>query len=132
MEKVHTPEAVRFDFDSERHYWIALDQDKWIAYCKGGPLDVPVDVGDRRVTELKQLYVERDYHGRGVADRLMQLFLNWAALNQVQDAYISCFSGNLRALAFYKRHGFEECGRYIFYVGKQEDDERILRRCLAD
>lgn len=132
LDKVHTPEAVLFDFENDRHYWIAEHQNEWVGYCKAGPLDVPVDIGDRRALELKQLYIQRAHHGTGVADRLMQLFLEWAAQHKIQDAYISCWSENFRALAFYKRYGFEECGRYIFHVGKKQDDERILKRCLAE
>ena len=130
LDKVHTPSAVEADMDSGRDFWIAQYQDEWIGYCKAGPVGVPVDTAGRRAAELKQLYIRRTHHGRGVADRLMQFFLEWAEQHQIQDAYISCWSENFRALAFYRRYGFTECGRYLYQVGKQLDDERILKRSL--
>jgi ribosomal protein S18 acetylase RimI-like enzyme len=128
LSKVHTVESVAYDFDHGRHFWIAEQGDHAVGYCKAGPVGVPVDVGARRSAELKQLYVRRSHHGCGVGDRLMQFFLEWVAANQIQDAYISCWSENYRALRFYRRHGFEECGKYLYQVGKQFDDERILKR----
>jgi diamine N-acetyltransferase len=130
LATVHTPHAVQADMETGRQYWIAQLGDEWVGYCKAGPVGVPVDTAGRRAAELKQLYIQRAHHGHGVADRLMGFFLDWAAERQIQDAYISCWSENFRALAFYRRYGFEECGRYLYKVGKQLDDERILKRVL--
>ncbi len=95
-----------------------------------GPLGLPIDSAGRRALELKQMYVRRTHHGRGVGDGLMQVFLDWAQSQAAEDLYISCWSENHRALAFYRRYGFEIVGAYQFWVGQHADDERILKRVL--
>lgn len=103
-----------------------------IAYCKVGPLSVPVDPGARRAVELRQLYVLGSHQGRGVAPALMDWALGQARARRAQDVYLSVYSDNHRAKRFYTRYGFIEIGRYDFRVGSQVDDERILRLQLED
>lgn len=131
LEQVHSPEGVACDLAEDCCYWIAQSSAQWIAYCKAGPVHVPVDIGGRRAAELRQMYVRQPYHGTGVADQLMELFLQWTSQHQIQDAYISCWSENHRALAFYKRYGFSKFCQYKFRVGQQLDDEYILKRVLV-
>jgi GNAT superfamily N-acetyltransferase len=131
LDRVHTPKSVAEDVAEGCCYWLAQCSTAWIAYCKAGPVHVPVDVHNRSAVELRQMYVRREYHGTGVADRLMQIFLDWSAEHRIQDAYISCWSQNHRALAFYRRHGFFPVGQYLFRVGDQLDDELILKRPLS-
>ncbi len=130
LNVVYAYSSILRDFEFGRRFWIASIDDRWIGYIKTGAVGLPVELGDRRALELKQLYVTREYHGRQVGHRLMAYFIQQCHDTQCDEAYISCFSGNHRALRFYAKYGFVECGRYIFRVGKQEDDECILKRDL--
>lgn len=127
LDKVYSVPGLQSDLDAGRRIVIAEAGDEWIGYCKMGAMSLPIDVGGRHTLELKQMYVCRQFHGKGVADGLMQEFLAWAKAQAAQDLYISCWSENHRALAFYRRYGFKEVGAYTFWVGKPADDERILR-----
>lgn len=130
LAKVYSVEGLKSDLDSGRVIWVAEQGDQWIGYCKMGPFGLPFDTAGRRAVELKQMYVRREYQGQGVADGLMQIFLEWAASQDAEDLYISCWSENHRALAFYARHGFQTVGAYTFWVGNHGDDERILKRTI--
>lgn len=130
LNRVHSPQGVTQDWDAGLQFWIAECEGRFIGYCKGGKLSLPVDPGSRRAFELKQMYVAKEHHGRGPAHDLMQSFLDWAHENQADDLYISCWSENARGLAFYKKYGFEIISSYTFWVGNQGDDERILKRSL--
>ena len=54
-----------------------------------------------------------------------------ARARAVEDIYLGVWALNARAQRFYRRHGFEIVGRYVFRVGAHEDDERIMRRALG-
>ncbi|MCC6508675.1 MAG: GNAT family N-acetyltransferase [Pirellulaceae bacterium] len=129
LDRVFSDQALTNDLESGRVVWIA-ELEEWLGYIKMGPLSLPVDTGGRRAVELKQLYVIRPYHGRGVAGLLMDKFVQWARDQQADDLYVSCWSGNDRALAFYKRYGFETVGAYTFWVGQHGDHELILKSSL--
>lgn len=136
LEQVHSRQGVEADFQSGRRYWIAENLDtnersRWIGYCKGGPVGLPVESGDGKALELKQIYVDRQFHGLGVGRALMNHFLGWAESEGAQSVFLSCWSQNERALAFYKAYGFEIVGSCKFQIGNHLDDDWILRRKMA-
>lgn len=81
----------------------------------------------RKSLELRQLYVERDEQGRGVAQQLMNWGLDWLYVRTPDDIYLSVFSENLRAQRFYARYGFTHVAEYNFMVGEHADREFIFR-----
>jgi ribosomal protein S18 acetylase RimI-like enzyme len=56
--------------------------------------------------ELGAIYVDKPYHGRGIADMLMGKLFEWA--NPKEPIRLGVVSYNERAKAFYKKWGFEE------------------------
>ena len=136
LDKAHSPEGVAYDWDQGCEFWIAERAGQgtasatWVGYCKAGPLKVPVEVGDRRALELRQIYVERDFHGRGIGDQFMQCFLELCNARKIEVAYVSCWTENKRALSFYARYGFEVVGTYDFEIGSHRDQDHILCKRL--
>lgn len=55
---------------------------------------------------LGMLYVDKKYHGRGVAQGLMQTFLAWEDARLSTDLEVAVH--NKRAIAFYKKYDFHE------------------------
>ena len=87
--------------------------------------------GARRACEIYTLYVVEDVKGAGVAPTMMEWALDRARARGAEDMYLGVYHANGRALAFYKRYGFEVVGRYDFPVGETLDDERIMRLALS-
>ncbi|MGZ4816910.1 MAG: GNAT family N-acetyltransferase [Terriglobales bacterium] len=77
--------------------------------------------------EIRKVYVHPEYHGRGVAETLMR-----AALGQIDNghdvAWLSVFSKNARAIAFYRMWGFEVIGRHTFMVGRDAQEDFFMQR----
>jgi len=75
--------------------------------------------------EVRKLYVDPRHHGSGVAGALMQ-----AALNIVgeQPCWLSVHSGNARAIAFYRKWGFNPIGTYHFVVGNDPQEDYVMLR----
>jgi len=140
LTKVHSPAGVAFDWDAGCEFWIAEvagegsdvsgNQPCLIGYCKAGAVSVPVEVGERRALELRQMYVDRQVQRGGIGSKFMQEFFELCSDRGIQDAYVSCWSENQQALAFYAHFGFEVIGSYDFLVGEHRDHEFILRKCL--
>jgi ribosomal protein S18 acetylase RimI-like enzyme len=102
-----------------------------IGYAKLGPPHLPFDPGDRVATELRQLYVLKDWHGSGVAAQLTDWIMATARDRGAQDIYLSVFTENPRAQTFYRRYGFVAVGEYAFMVGDQADADLIMK-CALD
>lgn len=105
----------------------AEDAGAIIGFAKLGPPALPFPPTDRAAAELRQLYVYRQHQGTGVARMLMRWAIDTARQRGAAALYLSVFTENPRARAFYARYGFVEVGPYHYMVGDQADEDIILR-----
>lgn len=129
LEQVYSESAIRAELLDPRLDFRVLEQDgEWLGFVKIGALSVPVTDADPSALELRQLYLLRPYTGKGLGRVLM----DWAdaefARRGASGVYVSVFSGNLRAIRFYERRGFQKTGEYGFRVGNHVDREWIMYR----
>jgi len=99
-----------------------------LGFVKLGPIDFDLPAGQpsEDATELHQLYVDHEAKGSGVAAALMEWGIAWAR-ERAAILYLSVFTENPRAQAFYRRYGFVDVGRNPFRVGNHIDEDRIWR-----
>lgn len=81
-------------------FWILLDsRDNRVvgvaSACPARDADAP------EILELAQLYLTDEVKGTGAAERLMEMTIG------DMDCYLWVLAGNHRAIAFYRKHGFE-------------------------
>ena len=105
---------------------IAEEAGEALGFAKIGPLSLPFDT-DAKAFELRQLYLLPPGKGRGIAAALMDWALAEMRRRSAEEAYLSVYADNHRALRFYARYGFDMVGSYHFMVGNQADDDRIMR-----
>jgi diamine N-acetyltransferase len=98
-------------------------------FAKLGPVDLPLpdtESGGPSI-ELHQLYLAASAKGTGIADALMRWAIAEARARGHAILYLSVFTENPRAQAFYRRYGFVDVGRNPFRVGNHIDEDRIWR-----
>jgi len=78
--------------------------------------------------EVRKLYVAPAHHGRGVADELMRQALASLQWDGLAVVWLSVYSENPRAIAFYKKWGFRIVGRHEFLVGADRQQDFVMRR----
>lgn len=101
-----------------------------IGFAKLGPPKLPVDAAGVASAELRQLYVFKPWHGTEVARTLMDWALAAARARGAAALWLTVFTDNQRARAFYRRLGFVEMGPYRFMVGAHADEDIICRLAL--
>ena len=78
--------------------------------------------------ELQRLYIAADWHGRGIAQQLMETALAIAIDSGCDTLWLGVWEDNPRAIAFYNKYGFQAVGEHSFRLG--EDLQRdIVMRC---
>jgi len=80
----------------------------------------------KRPSELLRLYVSRDLHGRGIAHELMPEVLATAASNEADVVWLGVWEENPRAIAFYRKYGFEIVGAHEFRLGEEIQRDLIM------
>jgi ribosomal protein S18 acetylase RimI-like enzyme len=114
--------------DSSRETWVAELGSRLVAYVQLR-LDAasPVISGERPV-EIQRFYVDASHHGAGLAHRLMAHVLARADAAGYAVLWLGVWERNVRALAFYKKWGFEVVGEYTFKVGDDPQRDLLIRR----
>ena len=100
-----------------------------VAFVKLGPITLPVSPS-RPALEFRQLYVLQGWQGAGVAQALSEWAIARARERGAEELYLSVFTENHRAKAFYRRNGFTYVGPYAFMVGDQADEDEIWKLVL--
>jgi ribosomal protein S18 acetylase RimI-like enzyme len=112
----------------------------WLAEAESGgapigyalvaaPKLVQAEPGD---LELKRIYSFSRLHGSGIGAALMARAVTHAEDAGAERLLLGVFVGNLRALAFYRRHGFEKIGERRFRVGHQDCEDVVLAKRIGD
>lgn len=82
--------------------------------------------------ELHRFYVDRRWHGQGVAAPLMGASVAAAREFGGRTMWLSVWEHNPRARAFYAKCGFRQTGTAEFWVGPDCQTDHILERGLGE
>ena len=97
---------------------------------RGG--QVPACVTGASPVELWRFYIDRRWHGRGVAQELMGAVHRAARELGGERLWLSVWERNPRAIAFYTKRGFIDAGSKSFYVGSDCQTDRVLIAPVAE
>jgi ribosomal protein S18 acetylase RimI-like enzyme len=128
-----TPERQSAELgDPECVVWIAEDAGgAAVGYAmlrRGGGAD---GVPESEAAEVQRLYVDRTWHGRGVAAALMNACIDHASHAWHRAVlWLGVWQLNPRAIAFYNKMGFESVGTQTFTLGEDVQHDYIMRRIL--
>jgi ribosomal protein S18 acetylase RimI-like enzyme len=80
--------------------------------------------------ELLRFYVDRPWHGQGVAKSLMRAVKDTARQAGAQTLWLGVWERNPRAIAFYAKCGFTDVGEQEFMVGSDRQTDRVMALSL--
>jgi GNAT superfamily N-acetyltransferase len=82
-------------------------------------------------TELERLYVLERFTGRGLGKLLLRHAEDAARASGADGIWLTCWSRNIRALAFYASQGYEELGPTLFEVYGEQHENRLFAKPLG-
>lgn len=84
-----------------------------------------------KALELKRIYVLAGYHGKGIAQKLMDFILDFAAAHKYEMVWLGVWEHNLRAQKFYSKYGFVHSGyTHDFPIGNTPQTDVWLWKFL--
>ena len=98
------------------------------AQLRSGP--PPDCVAGESPLELWRFYIASPWHGRGLAQALMQRVDLEAQRRGGRTLWLGVWEHNARAKAFYSKCGFTDVGSHVFLVGTDPQTDRIVVRQL--
>ncbi len=84
-------------------------------------------VNEKKSVELKRFYVMQSHHGKGIAQYMMNHFLDFATKNKFSTAFLGVWEYNSRAQYFYAKYGFKQTeARHDFPIGNTMQSDIYL------
>jgi ribosomal protein S18 acetylase RimI-like enzyme len=80
--------------------------------------------------EILRLYVAGNLHGKGIAQALMSACLDELQARGSDVAWLGVWERNPRAIAFYRKLGFAECGEHVFALGHDPQRDIVMARAV--
>ena len=103
-----------------------------VAFAKLYDGEVPDCVGGFAPVEIERFYVDRQFHGMGVAQTLMQACFDRARHSGHGTVYLGVWENNHRAIAFYRKCGFDVVGSHPFQLGDETQNDLLMERRLQE
>ncbi len=115
----YTPEAQARELAAEdRAVFVAQRGGTLLGFALLGEAEpAPACVSGQRPIQLERIYVARDAWRTGAGTALLTACLAEARLRGADTLWLTAWSENERALAFYRRHGFARVGTHPFRLG---------------
>jgi len=81
--------------------------------------------------EIQRLYVADDWHGKGIAQDLMNACIAEMKAQGSDVAWLGVWERNLRAISFYRKFEFVEVGDHAFPLGGDPQRDIVMVRPVA-
>lgn len=105
---------------------VVESEGQWMAYAQVRRFPAPACVTGESPVEIRRFYVDRPWHGRGIARPLMTAAQEAARELGGRTFWLSVWERNSRAIAFYEKCGFRPVGEQDFWVGSDRQTDLIL------
>jgi ribosomal protein S18 acetylase RimI-like enzyme len=97
-----------------------------VGYAQVRAGHVPECVTGPGPIELWRFYIDRDWHGRGIARPLMDAVRSEAQRRGARTLWLGVWEKNDRARAFYAKCGFADAGSHIFLFGTDPQTDLVM------
>lgn len=129
-EAFDPPQLAREIADPSCWFLLAERGAELLGYAKLRVGYLPQCVTGPRPIELSRLYILKEFHGRGVAQRLMDESLRIAREAGYRTMWLGVWDLNPRAQGFYRKYDFVHVGEHPFQLGNDAQTDMVWARPL--
>lgn len=108
--------------DSSTVYYLAFAGNKMVGYVKLRSMAKDLLGVERPVMEMKRIYVLASHYGKGIAQELLKVSVQYTRQQGLNEINLAVWKENPRAIAFYKKSGFIINGETSFDWGTGKID----------
>jgi ribosomal protein S18 acetylase RimI-like enzyme len=111
-------------------FYFALNEDVIVGYMKLNFNNAQTDIQDKNALEVERIYVSGKYHGKYIGKQLLDFSIEIARSKQFNYVWLGVWEHNEKAMAFYKRNGFETFGSHDFMLGDDKQTDLLMKKFL--
>jgi ribosomal protein S18 acetylase RimI-like enzyme len=126
-----TPQKMLSELSNPNsEFYFALDEDVIVGYIKLNFNDAQTDIQDKDALEVERIYVSGQHHGKYIGKQLLDFAIEIARSKQFDYIWLGVWEHNEKAIAFYKRNGFETFGSHDFMLGDDRQTDLLMKKLL--
>jgi len=110
--------------------WVADAGGRLVAYAQLRLDALSPMIRCDRAIEIQRFYVGASHHGGGLAHAFMEHVLARAEAAGFTTIWLGVWERNPRAIAFYRKWGFEAVGEHTFKVGNDPQRDLVMSRTV--
>ncbi len=100
-----------------------------VGFALLGAVDLPGSSPEGDI-ELKRIYALSRFHGTGIGMELLGRGIKCARSQRAKRLLLGVYAGNKRAIAFYRKHGFNQIATRQFLVDDRKYDDIVFAKML--
>ncbi|PHR60171.1 MAG: GNAT family N-acetyltransferase [Robiginitomaculum sp.] len=122
--------AAEFETQGSQFFFIEVDCEI-IGYLKLNRGDAQTETGLVNALEIERIYILQSCLGIGAGQALYAKAQDIAQTGGFQWLWLGVWDENPRAIAFYKKNGFETFSTHDFHFGKQLQTDILMRKEIS-
>ncbi|HEX8334916.1 MAG TPA: GNAT family N-acetyltransferase [Segetibacter sp.] len=128
MEKNFSKEVVGKELEDDKTmFFLAYVKKDVVGYVKLSESENPKDLSKENTMEIARFYAVKSKIGSGVGAELMNHCIEVAKTKSKSILWLCVWSQNQRAIQFYRKFGFEKFGDFTFMLGKDAQDDWLMK-----
>ncbi len=134
LEEAFSEEKIKKDLldNTVNTFLFALEKEIPVAYAKLRNDRTYPEFEGSKTLEMERIYVKKEFQGKSPGKLLMDESIKIAMDSNCDWIWLGVNIDNHRAIAFYKRYGFEIFGTKMFKLGDAEDQDFLMKRKLKN
>ena len=129
--KTYSPKQIALNLaDPNIHYYLIYQGTEVMGFIKT-IVQFAAEKLEGKTLELEKIYLRKEAHGSGMAKVLMDAAIQLAKTEKASNLYLGVWQENERAIAFYKKCGFEIYYTRQFQLGERVCEDFLLRLRIA-
>ena len=112
-------------------FLLVYDNELLCGYAKLSESKTPHQLKDCSALEIARIYSIKEKIGKGIGKILIEGCISIARQKNKQMIWLGVWKQNPRAIAFYQKNGFEIFGEQDFVLGKDVQQDWLMKRSLA-
>lgn len=132
MNKQFTKKKLMAEVGAEGNiFLLAYDNENPVGYARLRENNNPPALAGMPTLEIARIYAMQQMIGKGVGKALMLKSIAIAKQKKIEVIWLGVWKKNKKAIAFYKKWGFEKFAENDFILGDDVQKDWLMKKSLA-
>jgi diamine N-acetyltransferase len=112
-------------------FYFAVYNAQVIGYLKLNFGESQTELKEQKAVEIERIYVLKEFHGQHIGQLLYEKAIQVARQKNAEYVWLGVWEENTKAIHFYKKNGFIEFDKHIFFLGDDAQTDIMMKLHLT-